>query len=116
MLADAGGTAVIVNRDYMTAAMQNDICRTGTEMKIAIIGQQAEFARAGALFSYGADIGDLSRRAAVYVDLILRGQKPADMPIQLPTKFELIVNLKTAHALGLVIPPTMLVLTDEVIE
>jgi len=116
VLADAGGKAMIVIRDYMTAAMQNDICRTGTEMKIAIIGQQAEFARAGALFSYGADIGDLFRRAAVYVDLILRGQKPADMPIQLPTKFELIVNLKTAHALGLVIPPTMLVLTDEVIE
>ena len=116
VLADAGGTAMIVIRDYMTAAMQNDICRIGTEMKIAVIGQQGEFARAGALFSYGADIGDLFRRAAGYVDLILKGQKPADMPIQLPTKFELVVNLKTARALGLTIPPTILVLTDEVIE
>jgi len=116
VLADAGGNAMIVIRDYMTAAMQKEICQTGAEMKIAVIGQQGEFARAGALFSYGADIGDLFRRAAGYVDLILRGQKPADMPIQLPTKFELIVNLRTARALGLAIPPDMLVLSDEVIE
>jgi putative tryptophan/tyrosine transport system substrate-binding protein len=116
VLADAGGTAMIVIRDYMTAAMQNDICRMGADMKIAVIGQQAEFARAGALFSYGADIGDLFRRAAGYVDLILKGQKPAEMPIQLPTKFELIVNLKTARALGLTIPPTILVFADQTIE
>ena len=116
VLVDAGGNAMIVIRDYMTAAMQNDICRMGAEMKIAVIGQQGEFARAGALFSYGADIGDLFRRAAGYVDLILKGKKPAEMPIQLPTKFELVVNLKTARALGLTVPPTILVLTDEVIE
>src|SRR4051812_28748417 len=106
VLADAGGNAMIVIRDYMTAAMQNEICRLGTETKVAVIGQQGEFARAGALFSYGADIGDLFRRAAGYVHLILKGQKPADMPIQLPTKFELIVNQTTARELGLVIPPT----------
>jgi putative ABC transport system substrate-binding protein len=116
VLEDAGGNAMIVIRDYMTAAMQNEICRLGIEMKIAVIGQQGEFARAGALFSYGAEIGDLFRRAAGYVDLILKGQKPAEMPIQLPTKFELIVNLKTARALGLTIPPAILVLTDEVVE
>jgi putative ABC transport system substrate-binding protein len=116
VLADAGGNAMIVIRDYMTAAMQNEICRMGREMKIAVIGQQGEFARAGALFSYGADIGDLFRRAAGYVHLILKGQKPADMPIQLPTKFELIVNHRTARELGLVIPSTILVLTDEVVE
>jgi putative tryptophan/tyrosine transport system substrate-binding protein len=116
VLADASGTAMIVIRDYMTAAMQNDICRMGADMKIAVIGQQAEFARAGALFSYGADIGDLFRRAAGYVDLILKGQKPAEMPIQLPTKFELIVNLNTARALGLTIPPTILVFADQTIE
>jgi len=107
---------MIVIRDYMTAAMIDDICRIGIEAKIAVIGEQAEFAQAGALFSYGADIADLSRRAAGYVDLILKGQKPAEMPIQLPTKFELIVNLKTARALGLAVPPTILVLTDNVIE
>jgi putative ABC transport system substrate-binding protein len=115
-LADAGGTAMIVIRDYMTAAMINDICRIGTEAKIAVIGEWAEFARAGALFSYGADIVDLSRRAAGYVDQILKGQKPAEMPIQLPTKFEMVVNLKTARALGLTIPPTILVFADQTIE
>jgi putative tryptophan/tyrosine transport system substrate-binding protein len=116
VLADAGGSAAIVIRDYMTAAMQNEICRVGAEMNIAVIGEQSEFARAGALLSYGANIEDLFRRAAGYVDLILRGQKPAEMPIQLPTKFQLSVNLRTARALGLTIPPTILVLTDEVIE
>ena len=115
-LADAGGTAMIVIRDYMTAAMVTEICRTGAEMKIAVIGEQAEFAQAGALFSYGADIVDLSRRAAGYVDQILKGQKPADMPIQLPTKFELVVNLRTARALGLTVPPTILVFADQTIE
>jgi putative tryptophan/tyrosine transport system substrate-binding protein len=115
-LAEAGGTAMIVIRDYMTAAMINEICRIGSDMKVAVIGEQAEFAQAGALFSYGADIVDLSRRAAGYVDQILKGQKPSEMPIQLPTKFELVVNLKTALVLGLTIPPTILVLTDQVIE
>src|SRR5689334_24137316 len=116
VLEDAGGNAMIVIRDYMTAAMQKEICQLGSDMKIAVIGQQGEFARAGALFSYGADIGDLFRRAAGYVDLILKGQKPAVMPIQLPTKFELVVNLGTARKLGLTIPPSILVLSDEVIE
>src|SRR3954471_11797520 len=116
VLTDAGGNAMIVIRDYMTSAMQNEICSMGIETKIAVIGQHGELARAGALFSYGADIGDLFRRAAGYVDLILKGQKPAGLPIQLPTKFELIVNHRTARELGLVIPSTILVLTDEVIE
>jgi putative tryptophan/tyrosine transport system substrate-binding protein len=107
---------MIVIRDYMTSAMRDVICRLGREMKIAVIGEQGEFARNGGLFSYGADIGDLFRRAAGYVDLILKGQKPADMPIQLPTKFELVVNQTTARELGLVIPSTILVLADEVIE
>lgn len=115
-LAEAGGTAMIVIRDYMTAAMINDICRVGADMKVAVIGEQAEFAQAGALFSYGADIADLSRRAAGYVDQILKGRKPSEMPIQLPTKFELVVNLKTAHTLGLTVPETILVMTDQMIE
>ena len=115
-LAEAGGTAMIVIRDYMTAAMINDICRVGADMKVAVIGEQAEFAHAGALFSYGADIADLSRRSAGYVDRILKGQKPSEMPIQLPTKFELVVNLKAARTLGLTIPQTILVMTDQMIE
>jgi putative tryptophan/tyrosine transport system substrate-binding protein len=115
-LADQGGTAMIVVRDFLTSAMIKDICRVAADARIAVMGEHGEVARAGALFSYGAAISDLFRRAAGYVDQILKGQEPADMPIQLPTKFELVINLKTARTLGLAIPPTILVLTDEVIE
>jgi putative ABC transport system substrate-binding protein len=75
-----------------------------------------EFAREGGLLSYGPDIVDSSRRAATYVDRILRGEKPGDLPVQFPTKLEMVVNLKTAKALGLTVPPSMRLLADEVIE
>ena len=74
------------------------------------------FARKGGLFSYGIDLVDNSRRAATYVDRILRGAKPGELPVQFPSKFEMVLNLKTAKALGLTVPPSILLRADEVIE
>ena len=82
----------------------------------AVYPSPSAFARDGGLLSYGADLVDSFRRATSYVDRILRGEKPGDLPVQFPTKFEMVVNRKTATALGLVIPPSILLRADEVIE
>jgi putative ABC transport system substrate-binding protein len=77
---------------------------------------QSNFAREGGLLSYGGDLADSFRRAATYVDRILRGEKPGDLPVQFPTKYEMAVNLKTAKALGITVPPSIMLRADEVIE
>jgi putative tryptophan/tyrosine transport system substrate-binding protein len=83
---------------------------------VPAVYSQSAFVRDGGLLSYGPDPVDFFRRAATYVDRILRGAKPGDLPVQFPTKFEMAVNLKTAKALGLTVPQSILLRADEVIE
>src|SRR5262249_48598243 len=99
---------VVVNRDL--------ILRSVERHPVPAIYTYRQFVQEGGLMSYGPDTADIFRRSASYVDRILKGVKPADLPTQAPTKFELSVNLKTAKALGLTVPPTLLALADEVIE
>ena len=115
-LKAAEGSTLIVIRDFLTSSLMQPICRMALELGVAIVAEPLAFAEAGALMSYGPDLPDLFRRAAGYVDRIIKGEKPAELPIQLPTKFELAVNLGTARRLGLTLPPDVLFAADQVIE
>ncbi len=86
------------------------------KQRIPLVTGWGPWARAGSLLSYGPDLNTLVRRAATHVDRILKGAQPADLPVEQPTKFELVINLKTAKALGLTIPPSLLLRADQVIE
>jgi len=95
---------------------RTDIANSATKRRLPVVGWNSDLAQSGALFSYGASGFDIGRRAAGYVDKILKGTKPADLPVEQPTKFEFVINLKTAKALGLTIPPSILLRADQVIE
>ena len=94
----------------------NLIIATAARYRLPAVYIQRAFVAAGGLISYGPNFDDQYRGAAAYVDRILRGEKPADLPVQAPSKYELIINLKTGKALGLTVPPTLLTSADEVIE
>jgi putative ABC transport system substrate-binding protein len=99
-----------------TAVHRELIVALAARHKLPAVYAAHYFIAGGGLISYGPNYVDQFRRAAGYVDRILRGEKPADMPVQAPTKYELVINLKTAKALGITIPPTLLAIADEVIE
>ena len=106
LIVTVGGTAF--NRDLIIAL--------AAKHRLPAVYPYRYFASGGGLMSYGPDTIEQYRRAATYVDRILKGEKPADLPVQAPTKYELIINLKTAKALGLTVSPTLLARTDQVIE
>ena len=109
-------TALHVVVDPLMIANRVRINTLALAARLPTIYAQREFVDAGGFMSYGANVPDLFRRAAEYVDKILRGAKPADLPVEQPTKFDLVINLTTAKALGLAVPPTLLARADEVIE
>lgn len=110
----APGLFVVANPTFFDDRQQ--LAAVAAKHRLPILCEWREMAEAGCLMSYGPNISDLFRRAAAYVDRIARGAKPADLPVEQPTKFELVINLKTAKALGLTIPPPLLHRADQVIE
>jgi putative ABC transport system substrate-binding protein len=115
-LAASANGGLIVNADIFATRNRAAIIAAAARHHVPTIYPFAFFVASGGLVAYGCDVTDLWRRAASYLDRILRGEKPNDLPVQAPTKFELAINLKTAKALGLTVPPTLLARADEVIE
>jgi putative ABC transport system substrate-binding protein len=112
----SGASAVVVIPDGMFYAYRRDVVALINTARLPAIYPEREYADEGGLMAYGANVPDNFRRAAGYVDRILKGAKPGDLPIQEPVRFDFVVNLKTAEALGLTVPPSILGRADEVIE
>ena len=108
--------ALLVLGDPMFFGERARIAALAEKSRLPLVGNQREYAEAGGLLAYGVDQAAGFRRAAFYVDRILKGAKPADLPVEQPTKYELVINLKTAKALGLTIPPSLLARADQIIE
>jgi len=116
-IARSKADALIILGTPIFNLMANDITKLSIARKLPVFSDSASAVRLGiGVMGYGADVKDLFRRAAYYVDRILKGVKPADLPVEEPTKFELIINLKTANAIGLTVPPSLLARADQVIE
>jgi putative tryptophan/tyrosine transport system substrate-binding protein len=111
-----GASALIQLDDVIFTTHRRQVVELALKYQLAAMYGFREFVDAGGLMAYGPDYPDLYRRAATYLDRIFKGAKPADLPIEQPTKFELVINLKTAKALGLTIPPSVLARADEVIQ
>ena len=110
------GGGLVVMPDAFALAHRAPLISAAARNNVPAVYYLSTFARDGGLLSYGVDQVDIYRRVATYVDRILRGAKPGDLPVQLPTKFEMVLNLKTAKALGLTVPPSIMLRADEVIE
>ena len=115
-ISQGNAGAVIVVRDGVFLEQRRQIAELAAKNRLSTISDNREYVDAGALMSYGPSLTDQFRRAAGYVDKILKGAKPGDLPVEQPTKFEFVINLKTAKALGLTIPQSVLLRADEVIQ
>ncbi len=114
--ANAGDTAITIAGTPFFFSAQSRIAQWGTQKRMPMMSPWKDLPSAGGLLSYGASVSEMFRRSAVFVDRILMGEKPANLPVEQPTKFELVVNLKTANAFGLSLPPLFLARANEVIE
>jgi putative ABC transport system substrate-binding protein len=112
----AGSTALAVTQHTLFSSNQKRIAKLAAKNRLSSIYYRGDFVDSGGLMSYGADQTEGYQRAAVFVDKILKGAKPADLPVEQPKKFELVINLKTAKQIGLPIPPNVLARADRVIQ
>jgi putative ABC transport system substrate-binding protein len=114
--AHSANGGLVVTQSALTTVHRDLIVTLAARHKLPAVYYERHFVAAGGLISYGPDFIDQHRQAATYVDRILKGEKPADLPVQAPTKYEMVINLKTAKALGITVPPSLVARADEVIE